>query len=286
LLQDWDGLFFFDYGGGSESRWKDTSIPSFFSMANDPVKMPQTALGALMFLRGDVSTANKMVERHITHDLLVESLRSRPNDKHPYSITYMLGRLALVYQTAVGSFHSDEIKPRENEITLPENEIVSDTGELIWKGIPGDSRVLIKTKLYQAIIGHKGHSVTENMDFDLETPFAAIQLISLDEKPIAISEKMLMVTVARTANTDMKWVDDTRLSLGDQWGKGPARIELVTGTLTLKDLKDATEVILKPLDNRGQLMGIEKKLERNGEEWNIKIDGSYNTIWYLIEVKR
>ena len=286
LLQDWDGLFFFDYGGGSESRWKDTAIPSFFSMANDPVKMSQTAIGALMFLRGDVSAANEMIERNLTHDHVVESLRSRPSDKHPFSISHLPGRLALIHQTAVGSFDSDTVRPAENEIDLPENEIISDTGELVWEGVPGDSRVVVKAERYQAIIGHKGESSTVNMNFDSETPFVTVQLISLDDKPIAESEKMLLVTGSRVANTNMKWMDDTRHSLADQWGKGPTRFEPVSGALVLRELGDAREIILKPLDTRGQPVGVEKHFQKDGYGWKIDIGDETATIWYLIEVKK
>ncbi|MBC7237280.1 MAG: hypothetical protein H5T69_15670, partial [Chloroflexi bacterium] len=47
-LQDWDGLFWFAYGGGSTAEeWTNGMINSYFNMANDPVKMAETALGAL-----------------------------------------------------------------------------------------------------------------------------------------------------------------------------------------------------------------------------------------------
>ena len=285
LLQDWDGLFFFCYGGGTEEQWKGGSIRSYFNMADDPVKMAETAIGALVFLRGDVQAAQKMVERCLTHDGVRESLRSRPGDKHPYSIPHLLGRLSLVHRTGIGDFRAEAVSPAEDEIKLPESEIRSDTGELLWEDAPNDGRVLVDTPRYQAIIGRSGKRSTHNITFDLETPFAAIQLVSLDENPISEARRMLLVTGARVANTGMKWLDDTRHSMGDQWGKAPTRIEPVSGALILHNLQKADAVILRPLDNRGQLMGEGKAFTKDGDTWRVELSDELATLWYVIEVK-
>ncbi len=285
-LQDWDGLFFFDYGGGTEESWKSGSIRSYFSMANDPVKMAQTAIGALVFLRGDVQAARRMVERHLTHERVRESLRSRPDDRHPYSIPHLLGRLSLVHRTAIADFNAEVVSPAENEIVLPETEIASDTDELLWEDRPHDGRVLVNTPRYQAIIGRTGGRSTDNMTLELSTSFAAVQLVSLDEKPISEAERMLLVTGARVANTGMRWLDDTRHSLGEHWGEAPTRIEPVSGTLALHKLKSAEEVVLKPLDSCGQPMGEGRSFAQEGDDWRVTLPGEPATVWYLIEARR
>ncbi len=96
---------------------------------------------------------------------------------------------------------------------------------------------------------------------------------------------MLLVAGARVANTGMKWLDDTRHSLGDEWGKAPTRIEPVSGTLILHDLRKANEVILKPLDNCGQPMGEGKPFTQEDDAWRIALSGEQVTLWYLIEVR-
>ena len=283
LLQDWDGLFFFCYGGGSEEQWKDGGIRSYFSMANDPVKMAETAIGAMVFLRGDVQAAQQMVERHLTHEGVLESLRSRPSDKYPFSIPYVPGRLTLVHQTAIADFQADAVSPAEGEIALPDARIASDTDELLWVDAPDDGRVLVNAPRYQAIIGWAGKRSTDNMTLDLTTPFAAVQLVSLDEKPIPESERMLLVTGARVATTDMKWLDDTRHSLGDQWGKAPTRIEPVSGTIVLHNLMGARSVVLQPLDGQGQPTGEARQFVADGDDWSVVLSGDSGTVWYVVE---
>jgi hypothetical protein len=66
-LQDWDGVFFYDYHPWPGSYWREETWAEnfqhyWFDIADNPVKMAQTALGALMFLRGDVQSARKTVE--------------------------------------------------------------------------------------------------------------------------------------------------------------------------------------------------------------------------------
>ncbi len=287
LLQDWDGLFFYSYGGGTEEQWANGAIERFFPLRNDPVKMTQTAMGALVFLRGDVQAAREVVERRLTHEAVLEALRAEPpNDQYPYSQSYLPGRLALVHRTVVGSFTADALAPREGEVTLPEGSIRSDTGELAWEGAPGDGHVLVDTPCYQAIIGHAGRRATSNLGCELTTPFAAVQLASLDGAPLARAKRMLLVVGARVANTGMTWIDDSRQSLGDQWGVAPTRIEPVAGTLALRDLRGARGVTVQPLDERGQPAQEAKALSLAGGAWTAVLDGQPATLWYLVSVER
>jgi hypothetical protein len=287
LLQDWDGLFFFSYGGGAEEQWKSGCIRSYFSMGNDPVKMTETAIGALMFLRGGVKAAETMIERHLTRTGVLESLRFRPDDKHPYSISHLLGRLALVHRTAIADFYAESISPAEGEIKLPELEIKSDTGELIWEDKPNDGRVIVNSPCCQILIGRNGKRSTHNITFHQETPFAAVQLISLDGKTISESELMLLVTVARVANTGMKWLDDTRRSLGENWGEPPTRVEPVTGRLEMQNLKNAEDIILKPLDEYGQPIDEVQHFNCSDENvWSVYLKAELAKPWYVIQVKK
>ena len=79
LLQDWDGILFYAYDGrwGSlywqDEEWQREPEAWTFNLSTDPVKWTQTAIGALMFLRGDVQAAREMVPRQIPHDHVVES---------------------------------------------------------------------------------------------------------------------------------------------------------------------------------------------------------------------
>ena len=50
-LQDWDGIFWYTFEPKSDPAWKPY-IGDAFDISLDPVKMPELAAGALLFLRG------------------------------------------------------------------------------------------------------------------------------------------------------------------------------------------------------------------------------------------
>ena len=286
LLQGWDGVFIYDYGLNSDEARRDQAIQRFFSIGNDPVKMAETAAGALMFLRGDVRAAERLVERRLTRERLLESLRTDlPDDEHPYAIHHIKGRLALVHRT-VASFDAEEVTPKEGELALPEGDIVSDTGELTWAGAPDDGHVLVDAPRHQAVIGHAGRRATTHLEVELTTPFAAVQLGSLDEAPVAQAERLLLLTAARSANTGMRWTDDTRRSLGREWGQAPTRIEPVTGRITLRGLEGAVAVSVQPLDGQGQPMGAPIAAAREDGAFAVTLSAEPATLWYLITVTR
>lgn len=289
LLQDWDGIFLYCYGAGMRGEWQDDAIAPFFPLHNDPVKMPQTALSALLFLRGDVQAAHEMVDLHIPHDLLLDSLRGAgPTDHQPYILPWIPGRLALIHQTAIADFQAATPQPTAAALTLPDpppgQSMVSDTNELFWDEGQTGGAVRVDTPRYQTIVGHAGTYATTHFAVTLETPFAALQLASLDGEPIADSAKLLLVTGARVANTGMRWNDTERHSLGSAWGCGPSRIEPVLAQVELLGLNGVQAATLQPLDPAGQPMDDPQPFQPARQGISISLPGT--TPWYVIDVTR
>ncbi len=254
--------------------------------------MPQLAIGALAFLRGDVQAAQEMVALHLPHTLVLDGLRGQaPTDQHPYPLPWTPGRLALIHQTAIADFRSEtpqpgpESSPEGTLQSVPSSLIVSDTDELVWMDEPDSGCVLVDTPCFQAVIGHTtGAYAVTNLVVELETPFAAVQVASLDGRPIADSARLLLVTGARVANTGMRWADETRRSLGDAWGSGPTRIEPVLGSVGLRGLSAAEHVSLQPLDPAGQPQGDPLPFQPSSQGTSVSLPGT--TPWYVIDVMR
>ena len=285
-FQDWDGIFLYTYNETqSDDAPLEGAIRSFFSIANDPIKMAETATAGLAFLRGDVQTARQTIERHIQRATLIESQRT-PLDATPYLVPYLSGRLALTHGLAIASFDAAENAPQPGKIMLDETNILSDTGELNWQALPGNGRVFVDTPSWQAVIGRVGEMATQNLVTNHATPYAVIQIISLDDQTLAQSGKILLLTTARAANTDMSWQDVSRRSLGEAFGQTPTRIEPVTGLITLRGLENAQQVYLQPLDGLGQPYGEAQSLTRSPAGWLIRLEDFPASVWYLIRVER
>jgi hypothetical protein len=151
---------------------------------------------------------------------------------------------------------------------------------------------LVDTPRHQVLIGRAGRRSTSNVELDLRTPFAAVQVTcladeGLADEGIADAARLLLVAGARVANTGMRWQDEQRQSTGEQWGHGPVRLEPVTGTLSLRGLNGARAATLRPLDAAGQPMeGRARPFARTDDVFTIELTGTPATPWYLIEVER
>ena len=73
-FHDWDALYWYSFEHSDPSQWIP-KYPGHFDSRQDPVKMSQLALGALLFLRGDVDTAKRIIRRDYTAAQVRESLR-------------------------------------------------------------------------------------------------------------------------------------------------------------------------------------------------------------------
>jgi hypothetical protein len=62
--------------------------------------------------------------------------------------------------------------------------------------------------------------------------FATVAAVTLDEKPLASSTRVLVTVVARAENQEMKW-NEHHNSVGTEWGHGPTIAERVPATLSL-----------------------------------------------------
>ena len=303
-LQDWDGVIFYDYHPWPgpywrEETWSENFNHYWFDIGDNPVKMAQTALGALMFLRGDAQSARRMVARKWPRAQALETLaqglsleqamqrliRGEPMNASPYWLPYLPGRTALMHRTRIASLDAAEISPLEGEVDIPEGSITSDTGELTWETAPQDGRVLIDTPRQQAIIGRSGDRETTHLKVSVETPFAAIQLASLEDHPIASASRLIFLACARVANTDQTWVDDARRKPAD-WGHPPVRIEPVSGKVTLRGLVGVLSATVQPLDGSGQPSGQAVSLTQRGQECTFDLSSLPATPWYLIRVER
>ena len=245
--------------------------------------MSQLAASALIFLRGDVRPAQRTVGRSYSREQVIESLRL-PRSEQPYFTPGFPLALPLTHAVRITSFGGPPTGQSEPVTTA--DSIESDTRELVWRSSgKGTGLVVVDTPSSQALVGHvaKQGGKTKNLRADLQTPFCAVTLGALDNKPVSSSTKLLLTVTARVANTDMEW-NAKRNSL-EKWGKAPVRIEPVTGKVVLTGLAKVREVVAQPLDGSAQPLGQPVALSRDGDGWALDL-GKPPTTWFVITVRR
>ncbi len=280
-FQDWDGVFWYTLAH-RDVLGLEPVVAGHFDFAQDPVKLSQLAAGALLFLRGDARTAARTVGRSYTMEQVRESLRL-PWAEQPFFTPGFPLTLPLQHAMRVSSFEGPPAGSFEGTATTP---IQSDTGELGWQCVGrGSGLVVVNTPRSQALIGYCGgrRPTTENLEAGVNVPFCAITASSLDEKPIADADRLLVTATARVANSGMEW-NDRRTSL-TAWGKPPTCIEPVTGELVLKNLRRVRSVSVQPLDGAGRPLGGSIPARPSSQGWTFRL-GEPATTWFVVEVGR
>jgi hypothetical protein len=282
-FQDWDAIIWYTFEPKASLDWKPY-IGDAFDLSLDPVKMPQLAAGALMFLRADVSSANSTVLRSYTREQIFDSALLIPATDRPYFTPGFPLAVPLEHESRIESLDGAPVAPfAAPKVTNP---IVSDTGQLAWYNSSAmTGLVTIDTPRSQALIGFvraNGKSVT-NLLADVQNRFCTIAIASLESQPISRASKLLLTLGSKVENEGMRW-NDRRSNLAE-WGASPTLIEPVVGRITLRSLDRAKTVSAQALDGSGQPLGEPIRAERKAEGWEIPL-GKIVTTWYEVTVTR
>jgi hypothetical protein len=282
-FQDWDAIIWYTFEPKASPDWKPY-IGDAFDLSLDPVKMPQLAAGALMFLRGDVSPANSTVLRSYTRDQVFDSALLIPATDRPYFTPGFPLAIPLEHESRIESLDGAPVAPfAAPQVTYP---IVSDTKQLAWYNSSAMTNlVTIDTPRSQALIGFvkaNGKSVT-NLSADVQNRFCTIAITSLEREPISRASKLLLTLGSRVENEGMRW-NDRRSNLAE-WGGSPTLIEPVVGRITLRSLDRAKTVSAQALDGSGQPLGEPVHAEKKADGWEIPL-GKIVTTWYEVTVTR
>lgn len=280
-FQDWDGIFFYSFEPKVQGKWTPV-IGSYFDISQDPVKVAQLPVGALLFLRHDVAAAKQTVERSYSKEQIDESMRM-PSSEMPYWTPGFPLSIPLEHRSRIRCL---DCQPTPKIEDTPGNPIVSDTGQLLWQlsGKSGNGVVSIDTDRSSALVGFVKENGMSNshLSAEIQNDFCAITLSALDDKPISRSSLLLLTTTGRAENTGQVW--NARRTNADVWGTAPTRIEPIKGWLLLKNIEGAVGIDVTALDGSAKPINIvHGRLLESG--WEIPI-GDTATTTYLIKVIR
>ncbi|WP_420146355.1 hypothetical protein [Sphingobium sp.] len=279
-LQDWDGIFFYTFEVKLPGQ-STAVIGDHFDITQDPVKIAQLPLGAMLFLRGDVSPAKTVVTRSYSTDQIDESARM-PRVEQPYFTPGFPKALPLTHGSRVACL---DCAPIAVPPLPPANPILSDTGELRWRTDASGGTISIDAARSQALVGfvRAAKVATTHLSADIANDFAAISLSSLDGKPVRTSDHLLLTATAKAGNSGQVW--DDRHAMLDVWGTAPTWIEPVKGWLMLRDLDGALAVTATPLDGAGKPIGPAIKGRMMEDGWEIPV-GDPAATSYVVRISR
>ncbi len=253
-LQDWDGIFQFDYGS-QPSDWSEARIQGFFQMVTDPAAVAFFPVAANLFRRGDVQAAREEVRLGVPRAKVVDWLTDRTGDLP--SLWREVGvpqAAAIQHRLALEWTDGSELSGRA--VTVPEGEpTASDTGEITWHAEADKGAFLVNTPRTKVALGDFAGTEMRLGRVTLQfgptsNGWVAFAMTSMDDLPLRDSRRMLVVAMSRVENQAMEW-NERRTSVSDKWGHGPTICEQVPVKLTVLD----RELRAWALDGAGQRVG-------------------------------
>lgn len=268
-LQDWDAVFFFDYEAFMFVEDKDrpffkNKADNFFSFNGEPAKLTALSVFANLYLRGDLEP-------------LKESLVAPPNKP-------INGLMAMQKRIGVRSDAKatpDVGLPDESKLQTPNKSIVWNVQKSMEQGtIQLDTD---KTIGVWGTIANQSFSLRKN-SWDVGTidrNYGILIATSVDDKPIGLSQRLLLLAATHSENTNMKW-NGERTSVGNQWGSGPTNVVAINAKITIPWSKSTAKVTA--LDGTGKPT-ISVPAEVLNGTVRFEIGESYKTLWYAIEAE-
>ena len=205
------------------------SVPyreGIFSAWNDPAKFGLFYHCALLLRRGDVKSANE------SYEILVDDMALTPEEIPALSLITEKHKVGMCFDPKENK-NKNTIMPDQKIVIGDKGEVLSDTGEIYrsWeKGIGWiDSE---RTKAVYGFVGSIPRIDLKGISFKVKTDFATIALSSLTDKPLHLSDNILLTAVGRSENTDMKFNEERNRLL--DIGCPPILIEAIEVDIELK----------------------------------------------------
>lgn len=256
-LQDWDGVFFYNYHNSHREIFTDR-LRNFFTFNGQPVKLALLAACSNWYRRGDIAP--------------IEAARvGTLKEKLPHTAGFAY-RIGIDPQAS-----KPDVLPPETgrRLFTPDLRAVWDVADT------QKTFVKVNTPASRAVWGLIGGGAFQlgGIDFKVgavERNYAVLTLTSLDGLPLEQSGGMLLVAVGSAENQNMIW-NEERTSIGDRWGDGPAMVNGISAEMTLPFRVSNVYA----LDGKGRRQSNVPASYMGGKT-HFTIGPDHRTLWYEI----
>ena len=275
-LQDWDGIFQFDWGNAALGENK---IGRFFDLQNHAGKLAFLPAAAVLFRTGAVAPLRERFELVLPADDFTPGVEL-PGDTR-WALAHEAERLGLsddVFLTRrVGVRLSPGVRKPEPGLTAG-----APLSPLRWDD---DTPFRLDVPAAKVLVGRctgAKHDF-DGASFDVapnDSGFAAFALTAMDGKPLADSRRILLAVAGDVENTNMGW-NERRTSVGRNWGSAPTVCEAIEAAVTLATSARSAKVWA--LDGKGRrLAEVPSRLA--GGRLDFRTGPASRTLWYEISV--
>lgn len=291
-LQDWDGIVLFDYNSDRKNM-HTTSIDWFFLTSANPAKMAFFPAAAMLFLRNDMPLANGELRLRIPDTTVTALMAKQGRDiDFAWRAAGFQRRDAITKRLSISFGEGKKPLPAPDPNTpapKPDSDIIntsSSKGPIDWQVTNVEMPVYTADSPYSKVmVGQMSGRTVELPGWMVEVStstnnFASMMLTALDGKPMEKTRLILLTVIDKAENSGMIW-NQSRTSVGDQWGTGPVQVDGVAALITIHTVRTAP--VVYALAPTGKRLGkIESKLHASTLTFNISpVD---HTVWYEIDI--
>jgi len=271
-IQDWDGLFQFDWGGTDSAARR---ISGFFALQQHPAKLAFLPAAALMFRRGDLEPARATARLSIPAPQAEELTAENVSINDAWKKAGLATSNMLTHRLEVQFTGGGELRAQiDGDAKSP----------LVWNAEAG--LYTVDAPRVKAVVGRCTRRTTalDGAEFNVQANprnFAALTLNAADGQPLASSKRLLFVAAGNVENTGMGWNAD-HTSVGNRWGRAPTVCEGIAASVRLSTAGKTVRV--HALDGSGART---KEVPAKLADGRLSFDTSarFQTLWYEIVVE-
>ncbi len=271
-LQDWDGIYFFNYHGRGD-HWDVDHIQGWFEINGQPCKTVLLAAFAPLFRRLDLKPLKRKA--------------AAAYQKHE-----TLGALAFQYRVGIDPHLSPARSfpaPTEEELKNPKRKYLkTPDGRVTWDAREQDRAFIsLNAPATRAVWGRVAGRSFKLGDWKLtfgkpQQDYAIVVATSRDGRPLETSQSVLIAAVGHAENQNMGWNAD-RTSVGKKWGKGPSIVNGIPLTVVLPPSQKARTLFA--LDGSGHRTATIPLVRLPDGSWKANLGPQWKTLWYELALQ-
>jgi hypothetical protein len=264
-LQDWDAVYRFNYNGNLTNSLFSVDTPMIsLNIVNDPISVFSDRLTALLFLRGDVTPAEKEIVFEIDPGAVFstpDSISSFSEQFSTLGLVTRLGSMVVSNGPAVGVNALAEVtEPNDTPslgvrafsdgsnllatvvssgivdpelMDLKNQRFKSITGEIVLDKSKG--RFSVITDKTEAFVFAKEGAITGQVAVVEASDPCVVSVSAMDGNPLATTGRMLILHLTDAQNGGSRFRNKDRNIL-EEWGDGPVLVRRGSVMLRLKKI--------------------------------------------------
>lgn len=249
-LQDWDGLWRFQYSLSERGLLKSAGWVSYFTSAGNPTMRMSDYIIWFLFIRGDVRPAEKGIALPLD-----ASLFDREASHSAFSRLGLVHRVGLLPQ---GMEQKNITVSTDPEPKLKTGTVISSTKEIVLN--PAQEFKVITPKS-ECITTDKPTATAGRLSFRKGNTFQTLSVHSLDALPLGTSSSLLLFHLTDVKNSSEKFASPDMTYLLS-YGRAPALQKVGTADISLRLPAGNWRVL--SLNPDGTVKRTENAVWRNG----------------------